>query len=128
MQGTGKTSTLIEIILQIYYHKPDCRILIATQSNHAANIVACRLIESNSKIGEHLLRLVSNAVLDRKSLPNELHKYSASILNSNIDPMDCDAEVDENQKDIKRNCELSYIKDFKVIIGTCVGLGVLLNR
>lgn len=35
--GTGKTSTLVETILQIYTHLPESRMLIATQSNSAGN-------------------------------------------------------------------------------------------
>lgn len=130
-QGTGKTSTLIEIILQVYTHVKDCKILIATQSNHAANVVATRLIACMPEIGSSLLRLVSNSVLDRKNLPKELHKFSASVLHANATAMiddDFNVYADDIGKDVKRNCQLAYLKGFKVIVGTCVGLGILFNR
>lgn len=129
-QGTGKTSTLIEIVLQIYANKPNSKILIATQSNHAANVVATRLVEANLDIGSNMLRLVSNAVLDRKTLPQGLHKFSASVMHSNIDNLDHEDDVnyDDMPKDVRRNCRLDYLKKFQIIIGTCVGLGILFNR
>lgn len=131
-QGTGKTSTLIEIILQVYCHVPNSKILIATQSNHAANVVATRLIAGMPNIGNNLLRMVSNSALDRKTLPRELHKYSASVLHANADPDancdPCDIEYDDMPKDVRRNCRVSFLKDFKIVIGTCVGLGILFNR
>lgn len=115
----------------MYTHVPNCKILIATQSNHAANVVATRLVACKPDIGKDMLRLVSNAVLDRRSLPTELHKYSASVLHANADTeadMENEIEYDDIPKDVKRNCRLNYLKDFKIIVGTCVGLGILFNR
>ncbi|XP_055322339.1 probable RNA helicase armi [Sitodiplosis mosellana] len=122
--GTGKTSTIIEIILQTRQHVKDCVILVATQSNHAANVVASRLISADPTVSSDMLRLVSNAVLDRKTLPRDLHKVSASVMNTNLD---CDdlLEFDDLPADIKRNISLEHLRKFKIIIGTCVGLGVL---
>lgn len=128
--GTGKTSTLIEIILQTLQHVPNCKILIATQSNNAANVVSARLIERNHDIGNNMVRLVSNAVLDRKNLPEELHRFSASVLHARADIVDLDDETsyDDIPKEVKRNCRLDYLKQFKIIVGTCVGLGILFER
>lgn len=109
---------------------PNSKILIATQSNHAANVVATRLISCKQDIGSNMLRLVSNSVLDRKGLPKELFKYSASVMHANAEQYDDGDEVayEDIPKDVKRNCRLNYLKDFKIIIGTCVGLGILFNR
>lgn len=121
---------MIEIILQVYKNLPNSKILIATQSNHAANVVATRLVACNSDIQTEMLRLVSNSVLDRKNLPKELHKFSASVMHSNSEHLDQEDEVnyDDIPKEVKRNCRLNYLKNFKVIVGTCVGLGILFNR
>lgn len=100
--------------------------MVATQSNHAANVVASRLISVYPEVSQDMLRLVSNAVLDRKNLPKELHRVSASVMNANMDEENI--FEDDVHIDVKRNCQLDYLKKFKIIIGTCVGLGVLFGR
>lgn len=120
---------MIEIILQVYKHVGDCKILVATQSNHAANILAVRSVRQCPEIGKSMLRLVSNSALDRKTLPNELFKYSASIQNTYIDEEErFELEDVDAIKTVKRNCDMAYVKDFKIIIGTCVGLGIMFGR
>nr|XP_045728269.2 RNA helicase Mov10l1 [Mirounga angustirostris] len=44
--GTGKTVTIIETVLQVYYALPDSRILVCAPSNSAADLVCLRLHES----------------------------------------------------------------------------------
>lgn len=108
----------------------NCKILIATQSNHAANVIATRLVASNGSVGSDMLRLVSNGVLDRKSLPKELHKFSASVLHARSNDYEYPENDDDDEypKSVKRNSPLSYLKQFKIIVGTCVGLGILFER
>lgn len=111
---------------------PNCKILIATQSDYAANTLATRLISCKPDIGLNLLRLVNDVILDRQNLPKELHKFSATVSQSNANNIDDDSEDDsdclEIPSDVKRNCPLSYLKNFKIIIGTCNDFGVLFNR
>uniref|UniRef100_A0A7M4EY67 RNA helicase Mov10l1 n=1 Tax=Crocodylus porosus TaxID=8502 RepID=A0A7M4EY67_CROPO len=45
--GTGKTVTIIEAILQIYYTLPGSRILVCAPSNSATDLICLRLHESN---------------------------------------------------------------------------------
>lgn len=44
--GTGKTITLIEAILQVYYFVPSSRLLVCTPSNSAADLICSRLHHS----------------------------------------------------------------------------------
>lgn len=122
--GTGKTYVLIEIIQQLLHHSPNSKILIATQSNAAANIIAARLVEENTDIADTMLRLISKSMVDKKKLPMNLRKYSASIQRKEVDdiePDDNDLENDHHRITIK----LEELNNFRVIIGTCVGLGIL---
>ncbi|XP_050098634.1 putative helicase mov-10-B.1 isoform X2 [Anopheles aquasalis] len=43
--GTGKTSTIVEAVMQIYKNKPHSRVLVTATSNFACNELAKRLLE-----------------------------------------------------------------------------------
>ncbi|XP_066447975.1 RNA helicase Mov10l1 [Eleutherodactylus coqui] len=55
--GTGKTVTVIEAILQIYYALPDSRILVCAPSNSAADLVCLRLHESGHLEAGSMVRM-----------------------------------------------------------------------
>ncbi len=42
--GTGKTVTIVESIKQVWKNFPDSRIIVATPSNSAADLVSTRLL------------------------------------------------------------------------------------
>lgn len=46
-KGTGKTTTLTELMLQIITNVKNSKIIVATQSNSAANLIAQHLVSSN---------------------------------------------------------------------------------
>lgn len=57
--GTGKTSTVVELILQLFKRVGGCRIIVCAPSNSAANIITKRIIDSKVlKLGE-FIRIVS---------------------------------------------------------------------
>lgn len=129
LQGTGKTSTLVEIIAQTHANKPDCKVLVATQTNIAADVIATRLIAMNSNLKSDVLRLIGNGALGRHKLPAELHKYSASI-RPHMGRSDHDDNADREgiPPEVKRNYPVDYLKNFKIIVGTCVAIGILYGR
>ena len=57
--GTGKTVTLVEAVLQIFLLHPDARLLVATPSNSAADLVAERLVATGKIRPGDLVRLNS---------------------------------------------------------------------
>ncbi|XP_069832972.1 RNA helicase Mov10l1 isoform X1 [Dendropsophus ebraccatus] len=62
--GTGKTVTVIEAILQIYYALPDSRILVCTPSNSAADLVCLRLHESGHLEPGSMVRVNASSRLE----------------------------------------------------------------
>lgn len=123
LAGTGKTYVLVEIIQQLLHHSPNSKILIATQSNSAANIIAARLVEENADIADTMLRVISKSLVDRK-LPMNLRKYCASIKREDVDDIEPDdSDLEHHQRRI--TIKLDEMNNFRVIIGTCVGLGIL---
>ena len=61
--GTGKTSTVVEAIKQVWATDERSRILVAAPSNTAADLLASKLLEDVPK--EDILRLVSFRWLDQ---------------------------------------------------------------
>ncbi|XP_061178747.1 putative helicase MOV-10 [Saccostrea echinata] len=55
--GTGKTVTIVEALLQIYYYQPKAHILACAPSNNAADLLAERILGSSIVTRRHLLRL-----------------------------------------------------------------------
>ncbi|XP_025834772.1 probable RNA helicase armi [Agrilus planipennis] len=77
--GTGKTVTLIEIILQILRMIPHSRLLVAAPSNSAADLLATRLVDSGVLKPGDLVRLVAFKYVLENSVPPKLVPYSATI-------------------------------------------------
>lgn len=80
--GTGKTTTLTEIILQILTNIANSKILITTQSNSAANLIVQRLIKFEHVNSGNLLRLIGfNYAQKDGALPDDLQDYASTVDN-----------------------------------------------
>lgn len=77
--GTGKTRTVVECIKQISSKISWSRIMIATPSNSAANLIVENLVESGIFKGGDFIRFVSYNQIERDAIPNHLKKYCATI-------------------------------------------------
>lgn len=75
--GTGKTVTLVEIILQIVRLIPHCRILVCAPSNSAADILALRLIATGVLKPGDLVRLVAFRCITDNLISPKLAPYCA---------------------------------------------------
>ncbi|XP_026759313.2 probable RNA helicase armi [Galleria mellonella] len=120
--GTGKTITVIETILQILTLLPDSRILVATPSNSAANLITERLVEYKNVLPNSIIRLIANYLLDSDNIPDSIKPYCATL--------DIARENTAKSKHIVKdgvniNCSTSYIGRHRVTIGTCCCLGTL---
>ncbi|RVE71576.1 hypothetical protein OJAV_G00053290 [Oryzias javanicus] len=73
--GTGKTITLIEVILQVYHFLPNSRILVCTPSNSAADLICTRLHYSGFLENGSLAR-VNAFCRDYESLSEVLRLYA----------------------------------------------------
>lgn len=119
--GTGKTLTLVETILQITTLVSGSRLLVATPSNSAADIIATRLIGS-LKPGD-FVRLVSHNLVENDLIPDHLKPYSATL----------DISAEGTAKDtmtvtksgLKLRCKVKHLGHHRITIGTCVTLGTL---
>lgn len=123
--GTGKTTVILEIVLQLHKHT-DHRILVATQSNSAADLVTRRLLSANSEIKKDVLRIVSNSVLEQNLIPKELEGYAKCVWNDKDAAEDDEEETDEvalNKKRKKINVDL--MKQSRIVVSTCVSIGVI---
>lgn len=96
---------LVEIILQVVENIKNSKILIATQSNSAANVIAQRLIDSGLGAND-LIRLLSFKYSCKKLLPETLSPYCSTVdeLNS-----------DQNLKFFER---LKELKNYPIVIAT----------
>ncbi|RWS21433.1 putative helicase Mov10l1-like isoform X2, partial [Leptotrombidium deliense] len=71
--GTGKTTTLVECVLQVIHSSNWSRILVCTASNSHADLIADKLWKCGLR-DDNLVRLVSRAHMDR--LPERLKQIS----------------------------------------------------
>lgn len=125
--GTGKTSTLIEIILHIFTQLKDSRILVATHSNIAANLILSQLLQ-HDVVKSNVVRLLSVTYEERQKVPDELHPYCATLRLKPPDPdniEEADATETENGVNIYRS--LAPVEPFRIVVGTNIGLSTLMH-
>ncbi|XP_022919700.2 probable RNA helicase armi [Onthophagus taurus] len=120
--GTGKTITLVEVILQTLRMIPHSRILIATPSNSAANLITTRLIESGVVNPGDLVRLVAYKCLVDGTIPQHLAPFCAVVSNkqNNVESVTTNGLV--------LGVDFSTIGRHRVTISTCNTFGALFQQ
>ncbi|KAI9444105.1 P-loop containing nucleoside triphosphate hydrolase protein [Lactarius indigo] len=96
--GTGKTSTLVESIMQLLLRDTSFKILACTPSNAAADLLVERLAAAGLTVNQ-LLRLNARS-RDMKSIPELVQKFSV-------------------------NQEFEDLLEFRVVVSTCSSAGLL---
>ncbi|XP_026673868.1 probable RNA helicase armi [Ceratina calcarata] len=122
--GTGKTSTLCEIILQILTLIPESRLLVATPSNSSANLISERLLDSGVLRPGDMVRLVAHHCLNDDSIPSKLLPYCATAELADENSIQ---KAKYNGVGPRINCPMSVLGRHRITVGTCIALGILNN-
>lgn len=116
--GTGKTTTLAEIVVQLATHCKGSRILVSTQSNSAANLILSKLIETRRFTKRDLIRVVGALVYSSDNTPAELKQYCATFSSANPVSGANKKDVDPDSE-IRVEMDLEMLCEYQVVIVTC---------
>lgn len=123
--GTGKTSTIVELILQIYNNVGGSCLLVATPSNSAANLITQRLIDSGTLIEGEFLRIVGHSALSRGLISDDLLPHCALV---DIAAAGTSSEgLFTTEFQMVKSYSSEKLRQQKMLIGTCNALGALLQ-
>ncbi|XP_011181734.2 probable RNA helicase armi isoform X1 [Zeugodacus cucurbitae] len=123
--GTGKTMTLVEIVLQLVKLLPSSRLLIGTPSNGSADLIATRLIDSKQLQPGDFVRLVSQNQIEKELVPEHLMPYCATV--DMAADGTCDDSMIVTESGMKLRCQMKYLGRHRVTISTCTTLGNFLQ-
>ncbi|KAK6623465.1 hypothetical protein RUM43_009317 [Polyplax serrata] len=119
--GTGKTITLVEVIMQIYRLIPESRMLVTTPSNSSADLICERLIEAGKFKPGQLVRLVAMHKVCNNSIPPKLVPYSTLIDIAD----DCNKGRKRNVNNISLSTYDQLVGRHRITVGTCACVGNL---
>lgn len=125
--GTGKTMTVIESILQISKLIPQSRIIIATPSNSAADLILDLIINSGKFLPGDFIRLVSYNFIERDCIKECHAKYCATVDISLDNGKERTSSYRENSNGMKINVSKTLIGKHKIIISTQNSIGLLMH-
>lgn len=132
--GTGKTSTLIETILQIFANVKDSKILVATPSNSGANLICEHLLRAHAFEKSELVRLHSHnaAIKGKTTIAGNVREYSAKVDTSFEDfrrnELEDDDELDEEELDVTNVIHATEVASYRVVVTTCTLMGCMQMR
>lgn len=125
--GSGKTKTIIECILQIFDKVPASRIVVATPSNSAANLITEKLIESELFKPGDFIRFVSYNQIEKELIPDHLKKHCGTISIAYDDGKITDGQMIKTLSGLRMNCSKTIIKSHKIYISTLSSVGPLMQ-
>lgn len=123
LQGTGKTSTLIEMILQLH-RKGNSRLIVAAPSNSAANLLTQRLANSGALKAGQFVRIVSQNSIERDQIPDELRIHCITV--DIAAPRSRAEPVNPVENGIRVQCNSEQIGMHRILVSTCSTFGSLL--
>ena len=126
--GTGKTSTLIEAMLQLLDTNPRARILACAPSNSAADLLTTKLSAKLNK--DQLFRFIAPS-RDKKSVPDKVLEYTHTVeLADGDEGQFSHLRPGERPTRVCFSVPVGRIKLFRVVVSTCIsasfaaGIGV----
>lgn len=98
------------------------RVLIATQSNSAANLIAQRLIKSGNMQPDEIVRLTSLSHARSNKMEEDLFKYSATV--KVVPQRKCNDDfIDSNLSlSIRTETNIDFIKSYRLVVGSNLAL------
>ncbi|XP_031620901.1 probable RNA helicase armi [Contarinia nasturtii] len=121
--GTGKTSTLAEIILQLY-KKGSTRLIVAAPSNSAANLITKLLADCGALKAGEFARIVSQNAIEREQIPDELRPHCMTV--DIAAPRSTAEPQNPFENGIRVQCNSQVISLHRILISTCNTFGSLL--
>lgn len=122
-QGTGKTSTLIEIILQLY-RKGNTRLIVAAPSNSAANLITKLLAECGALKEGEFARICGQNSIEKELIPDEIRKHCMTV--DIAAPRSKSEPQNPFENGIRVSCNSEIISLHRILISTCMTFGSLL--
>lgn len=123
--GTGKTSTLVELMLQQFLNNNQSHILVCTPSNSAANLILEKLIASDQLLNDHFMRVIGFQAKEKEMIPEDLLPYCGTVEKSKEGTEGREMSVLENG--FRENCQMEYLSDFRIIILTIGSVGTFME-
>ncbi|KAH8234477.1 hypothetical protein KR038_011898, partial [Drosophila bunnanda] len=120
--GTGKTTTIVEAILQLRLHQPRSRILVTAGSNSACDTIAlklCEYIQSNVRLREHFAQ-------QEKPLANKqlIRVFSRSIQRKGLKSVPALLLKNSNCSNHKyEHLKVSHILEYGITVATLCTVG-----
>lgn len=108
--------TVVETILQIIKNIPHSRILVATPSNSAANLITERIVESGVVEKGEFMRLVSHNNITRSTIPTSIISHCGTIEIARDGTTKDSYKLTESG--LQLNCSASHLKKHRMLIGT----------
>ncbi|KAH8384825.1 hypothetical protein KR093_009190, partial [Drosophila rubida] len=130
--GTGKTTTIVEAILQLRLHQPRSRILVTAGSNSACNTVAFKLCEYFSR-NKRLKDLLKERAKDARFEEPDVHRqlirvFSRSICASGLSSVQPLLLRHSNcSKHVYEHCSANFLREFGIIVATLCTVGRLVT-
>ncbi|XP_013103383.2 putative helicase mov-10-B.1 isoform X1 [Stomoxys calcitrans] len=122
--GTGKTTTIVESILQLRLLKPGSRILVAAGSNAACDTIAlriCQYFNSNTVLQEIEQR-------DPKTQKSLIRIYSKSIIEKGLHHIDPLLQAKSNcQLGVHYYPSVEHIRQHGIVVATLCTVGKLVT-